>query len=240
VKYAKSLIDEGFVGTPFIYNGYEQNSQFLDPQTPMRQVDPEADPTRLRTSSLEGYGAPVIDIGRWWVGAEYARVVGTMRNFVPERIVRDTGRMTRLNIDDGDIYLHEYTNGAIGSVQSSYVTIGNYPGIEVRIYGSKGAIICRLVEEFGVAETMKIATPDEVEFKEVRVPPEFYPPGGHPRESWRTLFYANLIRDFVGEIRDNVRDCHGDFDDGAHVQEVINAVELSFQERRWVELPLAL
>src|SRR5207253_2204626 len=37
VQYAKSLIDEGFVGTPFIFNGFEQNSQWLDPQTPLRQ-----------------------------------------------------------------------------------------------------------------------------------------------------------------------------------------------------------
>ncbi len=34
VQYAKSLIDEGFVGRPFIFNGYEQNSQWLDPQSP--------------------------------------------------------------------------------------------------------------------------------------------------------------------------------------------------------------
>jgi predicted dehydrogenase len=226
------------VGTPFIYNGYEQNSQFLDPQTPMRQVDPNADPSSIRVSSLEGYGAPVIDIGRWWVGADYKSVVGTLRNFVPERIVRDTGLMTRLNIDDGDVYLHEYTNGAIGFAQSSYVTIGNYPGIEVRIYGSKGAIICRLVEEFGIAETMKIATPDAVEFKEVTIPERFYPAGGHPRESWRSMFYANLIHDFVDEIRDGGERNQGNFADGAWVQEVINAVELSFRERRWVDLPL--
>ena len=30
----------------------------------------------------------------------------------------------------------------------------------------------------------------------------------------------------------------GDFVDGARVQEVINAVERSFRERRWVALPL--
>ena len=30
-----------------------------------------------------------------------------------------------------------------------------------------------------------------------------------------------------------------DFGDGAWVQEVINAVEMSFRERRWVSLPLA-
>ena len=70
-------------------------------------------------SSLEGYGAPVIDIGHSWVGADYARVVGTMRNFIPERMVRATGTMMRMNIDDGDIYIGEYTNGVISSIQTS-------------------------------------------------------------------------------------------------------------------------
>jgi predicted dehydrogenase len=153
-------------------------------------------------------------------------------------MVRATGRMMRMNIDDGDIYLAEYTNGTIGSVQTSYVTIGNYPGIEARLYGQKGAIICRLVEEFGVAETVKVARPDGVEFKELEIPQRFYPAGGHPRESWRSLFYANLIKDFIDEILAGGSRNHGNFEDGARVQEVINAVERSFQERRWVDLPL--
>ena len=238
VQYAKSLIDEGFIGQPFIFNGYEQNSQWLDPQEPLRQVDPHADQSRLQTSSLEGYGGPIIDIGHWWVGADYTRVVGTMRNFIPERMVRATGKMMRLNIDDGDIYLCEYTNGAIGSIQTSFVTVGNYPGIEARIYGEKGAIICRLIEEVGVAETIKIATPDSVEFKEMAIPQRFYPSGGHARESWRSLFYANLIKDFIDEIQSGDDRNQGNFDDGAWVQEAINAVERSFHERRWVDLPL--
>ena len=238
VQYARSMINEGFVGTPFIFNGYEQNSQWLDPQTPLRQVDAEADQSVIQTSSLEGYGAPIIDIGHWWVGADYTRVSGIMRNFIPERMVRATGRVMRMNIDDGDIYLGEYANGAIGSIQTSFVTIGNYPGIEARIYGSKGAIICRLVEEFGIAETIKVATPDAVEFKQLEIPQRFYPPGGNPRESWRSLFYANLIADFISEILDGGARNQGGFDDGAWVQEAINAVERSHHERRWVDLPL--
>jgi predicted dehydrogenase len=238
VQFARSMLDEGFVGTPFIFNGYEQNSQWLDPQVPLRQVGPNADQSVLQTSSLEGYGAPVIDIGHWWVGADYARVVGIMKNFIPVRMVRDTGRMMRMNIDDGDIYIGEYTNGAIGSIQTSFVTIGNYPGIEARIYGQKGAIICRLVEEFGVAETIKVARPDAVEFKELETPHKFYPAGGHPRESWRSLFYANLIKDFADEIFDGGPHNQGNFEDGAWVQEAINAVERSYHEHRWVDLPL--
>jgi predicted dehydrogenase len=237
--YMKEMVDQGFCGDPYIYNAYEQNSQWIDPQTPLRQGDHEADQSRIHVSSLEGYGAPVIDIARWMVGSDLTSVVGVMRNFVPERMVRATGRMMRMNIDDGDIFIGEFANGAIGSVQTSFVTVGNYPGIEVRLYGSKGAIITRLVEEFGVAETILAATPDDVEFKELTVPDRFYPEGGSPNETWFTLFYANLIKDFLDELTTDTPRNQGNFDDGAWVQEIINAVEISHHERRWTNLPLA-
>ena len=239
LRYMRELVAEGFVGTPFIFNGYEQNSQWLDPTTPLRQVDPDADPSRLQVSSLEGYGAPIIDIAHLLVGADLSQAVGTMRNFIPERMVRATGRMMRMNIDDGDIFIGEFANGTLCSVQTSFVTVGNYPGIEARIYGSKAALICRLVEENGLCESLKAATKDQVEFRDLPVPGRFYPPGGSPSESWRTLFYGNLVRSLIDEILSDGHENEGNFDDGAWVQEVINGVEQSFRERRWVTFPLA-
>jgi len=238
MQYMKELIADGFVGTPFIFNGYEQNSQWLDPNTPLRQVNHEADQSVLQVSSLEGYGAPIMDIGHLFMGSRFASVVGTMKNFIPERMVRATGQMMRMNIDDGDIFIGEFANGAIGSIQTSFVTVGNYPGIEARVYGSKGALICRLVEENGVCESLKSATGDSVEFREIEVPERFYPPGGSKRESWRSLFYANLVSSFITEILSGDDINEGNFEDGAHVQELINAVELSFRERRWISIPL--
>lgn len=165
-------------------------------------------------------------------------MVGTLRNFIPERMVRQTGRVMRMNIDDGDIFIGEYENGALGSVQTSFVTVGNYPGLEARVYGSEGALICRLVEEGGICETLRAATKNAVEFQELEIPERLYPPGGSKRESWRTLFYANLVRSFIGDILTGRGAGEGDFTDGANVQEVINAVERSFREERWIRLPL--
>jgi len=255
VRYMKHLIDSGSLGTPFIYNAYEQNSQWLNPATPLRSAvsgplfadrtagagkhsGERAGDRPLQVASLEGYGAPVIDIGHWFMGSDLRAVVGVMRNFIPERMVADTGQMARVNIDDGDIFIGEFASGAICSVQSSFVTVGNYPGIEVRVYGSEGAAIARLVEEFGICETFKVARPDDVEFSEVEVPQSYYPPGGSPRESWRTLYYANLVANFASEVLGEIEGNEGNFNDGLWVQEVINAVEISHHERRWVNLPL--
>lgn len=235
--YAASLIESGFIGEPYMMNVFEQNSQWLDPQTPLRQVPPTTT-DEIAVSSIEGYGAPVIDIMHWWMGRPLQAVVGTMRNFVPSRVLRDTGEMARVNIDDGDMWIAEFADGRLASVQSSYVTVGNYPGIEVRLYGSEGAIIVRLVEELGICQTIKTATKTEVEFVEREIPQEFFPAGAHSTEPWPFLFYSNLLKDFITEIISGGTTNQGDFRQGALVQQTINAFEQAHRRRAWVDFPL--
>jgi len=238
MQYMYELVQQGFVGQPFVFNGWEQNSQFINPEGPMRGTQTDTGDASIKVGSLEGYGAPTIDISLWMVGADLTQVVGILKNFVPKRRNPD-GNWVRRNIDDGDIYIGEYANGAICSMQSSYVTVGNYPGIEARLFGSKGALICRLVEEFGECQVLRSATPDAVEFVEMEVPARFFPPGYVKGESWRSLFYANLVHNFAKEITDGGEANQGNFAQSAKVQEIINAVELSHREKRWVNLPLA-
>ena len=136
------------------------------------------------------------------------------------------------------MFIGECANGALYSLQSSFVTVGNYPGIEARIYGSEGALICRLVEEFGECETLRGAKPNAVEFVPMEIPERFFPPGYTPGEPWPSLFYANLVQNFMQEITDGGEENQGNFAQSAKVQEIINAVALSHREHRWVGLPL--
>ena len=122
----------------------------------------------------------------------------------------------------------------MASIQSSYVTVGNYPGIEARFYGSEGAVIVRLVDEFGICQTIKTATKDSVEFVEREIPQKYFPEGGASTEPWPLLFYSNLVKNFADEILGGTPENQGDFAQGALVQRTINAFEKSARERRWV------
>lgn len=237
--YMNELIKNGFIGEPYIFNGFEQNSQFISPTEPVTKADliPATSSTKIKVSSLEGYGAPIIDIGMMFIGSDITEVTGVLKNFVPYR-TDAKGERVRTNIDDGDIFIGQYENGAICSIQSSYVTVGNYPGLEARVYGSKGALICRLVEEFGKNQTLHCATPEAVEFKQVEIPKRFFPPGYYEGEPWPSMFYTNLIQNFMEEITSSDTENQGNFAQSAKIQEVINAVEVSHHKKSWIQLSL--
>jgi len=112
------------------------------------------------------------------------------------------------------------------------VAVGNYPGVEVRVYGSRGAAVARLVEEGGVMETLHRARADAVEFEPVALPASAYPPGTDAHTPWPELYYRNLIRHFVDEILEgSPADCT--FADGAESQRIVDAIVRSHRTRAW-------
>jgi predicted dehydrogenase len=235
IRMLQRLIADGELGELFHVHGFEQNSQFLDPSYPLRQVPEGADTSRLIPSSIVGYGSHLVDLMRWTAG-EFGAVVGSMHNYVQERMVRGYQGMVRMPVDDGTVALVEFTSGAQGVLQTSYIAVGNYPGVELRVYGSRGAAVARLVTEFGVAETLHRATPDDVEFRPVEIPSEMLPPGTSLATPWAELYYRNLVRHFVDEILDDgPAECT--FYDGAKSQQIVDAVSRSHFERAWVTLP---
>ncbi len=234
MRRLQGWIADGTLGEIFHIHGFEQNSQFLDPDVPLRQVAPDAPGDRLIPSSIVGYGSHLVDLMRW-CGGEFAAVCGSMHNYVPERAVSVPGNRQRIAVDDGTVAIVEFASGAQGMLQTSYVAVGNYPGVELRVYGSKGAAVARLIAERGVAETLSFASAANVDFVQVAPDPATFPPGTNLRTPWPELYYRNLVRSFVDEIADGgVAECT--FFDGAKSQHIVNAIVQSHEERRWISI----
>lgn len=238
LRQIRAWIADGTLGQIFHIHGLEQNSQFLDPHFPLRQVPAgvELVGKHPMPQSIVGYGSHLVDLMRW-MGGEFSAVAASMSSYVHERLVRGYSGMQRINADDGTVALVEFASGAQGMLQTSIVAVGNYPGIEIRVYGSKGAAVGRLVTENGIAETLHFATAGNVEFQPVTLPASDFPPGTTVQTEWRELYYRNLVRLWVGELLED-RAPDGDFHDGARSQEIVDACVLAHVERRWVDLPL--
>ena len=232
IRQLHSWIADGTLGEVFHVHGFEQNAQFLDPTVPLRQIPADADTSRLIPSSVVGYGSHLVDLLRWCAG-DFEQVVSTMRTFVPERRVRGYEGLVRLPTEDGTVALIEFASGAHGTLQTSYVAVGNYPGVEVRVYGSKGAAVARLIEERGVAETLHVAYADDVEFRPVELPASHYPPGTSVRTPWAELYYRNLIRHWIDEILDDGPEACT-FYDGAKSQAIVDTLVAAHERRAWV------
>ncbi len=234
IRQIKRWIEDGTLGEIFHIHGFEQNSQFLDPDFPLRQVSRDQPRDRLIPSSVVGYGSHLVDLMRW-LGGEFRSVAASMRNFIPERMVRGMDGRQRIPIEDGTVGLVEYACGTQGLLQSSYIAVGNYPGVEIRVYGSRGAAVARLISEFGVAESLHLAAADAVEFQPVTLGPEHFAPGTDLHTPWPELYYRNLIRHFIDEIAEGrTEECT--FFDGAKSQQIVDALVLAHSERRWVDL----
>ena len=262
VQHMFDLVREGKIGTPWLYNGYEQNSQFLNPwyardkrlrkdwpELPIVGTDP--DPKAIVIGSVEGHGAPTIDIGLELIGigGGIEKLVCQMANLLHQRRRYNVDtELSTINWDDADMWIARTRKGNLFSMQGSFVTVGNRPGITAWIYGDRGALKATLIADPETGAIQKLeyadgwASPDAdaaaVKYRELEIPDKYWNPGHQPDDEWDTAFYGCLIQNFLEEIVSGGEKNEGNFEQSARVQELINAAELSHREERWVYLPL--
>ena len=140
-------------------------------------------------------------------------------------------------------------NGSLFSMQTSFVTVGNYPGIMAYIYGSRGGLRATLVSDPETGAIQKLEYADgyaaenpeiltradaaAVKYRELEIPDSYWNPGHRPDDKWDTAFYGCLIQNFLEEIVDGGRKTRATFEQSAKVQELINAAESSHRQERW-------
>ena len=230
VAYAQKLIKEGFIGQIYHVQGFEQNGQLVDEATML----PRRGFSKLTDSgALHGYGSHLIDLTRLLCG-EMEQVIGHEETFVKERYVKENPEeVLPVGVDDSTIWLCLFQNGAQGVFQASKVAIGKAPGVEIRIYGSKGALWIRLVETPDGFDRIWVADRDDMNFREVEIPNDF------PDNDWPRHYFSRLVEDFVTRVENrDTAPGRGDYYDGLRCQEIMTAIEKSFETKTWVNTHL--
>jgi predicted dehydrogenase len=206
---------------------FQQNGQFLDPTRPFHW---KMDPARTGGGAIVEYGIHTLDLARWIMG-DVTRVCAAGRTLVPERPL-PLGSAARVEVDDSTAWLMEFARGATGICHAGWATVGRPPGLELRVFGSRGAAEVVLSDEVPGEEALLIAGPDG-RFQPAELPTRLYKRLAD-LGSWRRTWPSHLIRQFVAEIVDGVPVLGPSFADGVKAQELLAAVTTSMREQRWV------
>lgn len=223
-RRVKELIDEGYIGDPHSVAMNVFRSTLADPNERPFGWLMEADKAG---GMLGASGSHAIDSLRWWLG-EIHEVAGITSTMVKKRRLPDSSGMAGVDADDNFAFLLRFASGAIGSVHFSATAPIN-AGEEITISGSEGMLIIQ-----GETDLLGARRRD-MGLRELPIPERLnarLPDFSHSLTRPTIL----LLRDWVEAIRTRELPEHApSFDDGAKVQEIIDAVFRSRTQGRWVD-----
>jgi predicted dehydrogenase len=232
MQYLRDLILDGFVGEVYHVQGFEQNAQLVDPNTPLPRIGFSR---KTDSGALHGYGSHLLDLVRWTLG-EFEQVIGDMVTCIKERPVMGENARLTVDVDDSTTVLGRMESGAQAVMQFSKVAMGYGPGVELRIFGSKAALWLRLEESPNGYEQLFVADLENQNFRRLQVPTS-YMQGHNPNVNWPQDYYTALVRHFIQRVLEgDLTEGSSDFLDGLRAQELLEAIERSHDARRWVNL----
>jgi len=143
------------------------------------------------------------------------------------------------DLEDWVVIVADYTNGAVGVLESSKMATGRgesaYSQDYVEINGSEGTIVFQLETPLQVQITKK----GESKLRTIPVPAEFLKVPNSQRDLAKGdplfTFRYDQNHEFIEAIREN-RPCSPSFYDGALAQGVMDAALRSSKDRQWVDV----
>ncbi|KOF09277.1 dehydrogenase [Planococcus glaciei] len=243
---AKKLIDEGRLGDIYHFRAWFLQDWLVDPDFPLAwRLQKE-----IAGSGAHGdLGAHLIDMSHYLIG-DITEVIGMSETFIKERpLPEETGGLSAtsgkttetgpVTVDDATLFLARFGNGALGSFEATRFATGHRSTNSFEINGSKGSVIF----DFERLNELQVYFTDDKEdvqgFRRVLAtdPAHAYAgvwwPAGHPIGYEHTFTHAFV--EFLDAIKED-RQPVPNFNDGVKCQQVLEAVEQSVKERKWVDV----
>ncbi|WP_066191669.1 MULTISPECIES: Gfo/Idh/MocA family protein [Gracilibacillus] len=248
VQYIKQLITEGRLGHIYHYRANYLQDFIMDPNFPLAW--------RLKkeisgSGALGDIGAHSIDLARFLVG-EFQEVSAMMETFIKERpIGGDTAgglsaaasteaqEMGEVTVDDAVAFLARMENGIFGVFEATRFAGGNRNKNKLEINGEKGSVRWDM-ENMNKLEVYLADDEAGLQgFRVINCTEEVHPyagaywPAGHIIGYEHT--FINLMDAFFRGLAAD-QQAYPDFIDGLQNQKVLDAIERSATEKRWISL----
>lgn len=236
VRLARKLIEDGELGDIYHFRGWFLAERFADPATPLGW--------RMQ-QELAGFGvfgdlgSHVLDIARYLLG-DVRSVCGNFATYIKERPTPEGGSGA-VTVDDCAQVLMQFANGAQGMLEVTKLARGNKNNFGFEVNGSKGSIrfyFERLNElqyyagdDPGPVSGFRIIhASDSVQHDYMH---GYWPAAAHSIGYGEA--FIHIVKDFL-EALDSGAPMSPDFVDGLRVQEIMEAVGTSVQDRGWVDV----
>ncbi|HOK55920.1 MAG TPA: Gfo/Idh/MocA family oxidoreductase [bacterium] len=250
IGLAKKLIEEGKIGKIYHMRAVYLQDWIVDPDFPLvwrlqKQV--------AGSGAHGDLNAHLIDMARYLVG-EFDEVVGINETFIKERPVLkakeelETGlgefkekaeEKGIVDVDDATIFLVRFKNGAIGSFEATRFAPGRKNGQRFEINGSKGSIVFNLER---LNELEYYSRDDESGtqgFRTIIATDASHPYAANWWPAGHIIGYGEAFVNMVADIFNSISKGENpspNFYDGVKCQEVLEAVDQSIRERKWIKV----
>jgi 1,5-anhydro-D-fructose reductase (1,5-anhydro-D-mannitol-forming) len=136
----------GRLGEPWLIELFEHNPQF-HPRTG-KQMNWKGDPRSAGGGALFEYGSHIIDLAQWLIGP------------IREVVASSTRVLSGALLDDIATLQLRFDQPTIGTLVSSWVLSGTFPGIRIRLHGSEQLAEVQLDEWVPGGQTYRLLSPD--------------------------------------------------------------------------------
>lgn len=247
LQLARQLIEQGRIGDVRQVRAQYLQDWLADPEAPLAwRLDKE----RAGSGALGDIGAHIIDMTCFLTGERFAGVSGMLETFVHERPIAEAssglsatagaGRGP-VTVDDAALATGRLISGAPVILEATRFAWGRKNAMRIEVSGTRGALAFDF-EEMNILHHYDAEEPAATAgFRRIIVTePEhpyleaWWPPGhGLGYEHGFTHQAVDLVRSIAAG-----KDPTPSFDDGLHVQRVLDAVERSSRtQNRWTQIP---
>ncbi|AIQ35624.1 dehydrogenase [Paenibacillus sp. FSL R5-0345] len=246
VRLAKKLVESGRLGEIYHFRAWFLQDWIIDPEFPLVwRLQKEI----AGSGSHGDLGAHLIDLAHFLVG-DVKEVIGMSETFIKERPL--AAEMTGLSakgdknapkgkvtVDDATLFLARFANGALGSFEATRFAAGHRSTNSFEINGSLGSVKFDF-ERMNELEVYLTSDAEDVQgFRRVLATDpaheyaEAWWPPGHTIGFEHTFIHEMLE---LSNAIEEERQPEPNFHDGVKCQAVLEAVERSIEQRRWVNI----